>query len=464
MTEKKLKWPYAWGIVFSDIGTSVFYATQVLYPIAGITSFVFVIFVFLMMFIYRLIYMEGGTFLSANGGAYKVVMNAFNRKVGAFVAVFTTISYIATVVISSVSGTYYLQSLIPGMSDTLVLLMSFIPIVFFAYMNIRGLSESARISFYLSLAHFSLLILIMVLGVKYIIVNGISMPPFEMNWKSLGIKRFLFAFGAAHLGITGFESLAQIIEHLEKPLHKTMGKIYSVVILTTGLTAPAISFLILVILSNSQMAVYSNNLVAALSLTIGGRLLQFLIVFDAALILYSAVNTGIVGNTGFWVSLSKDKLFPQRLLRQNKRFGTNHIPIMIFSVMCIMIGIISMGQIELLGAIYGFSFLMAMLFFAVGVIVLRSNKIHRYHAEVYKMPFHINIRRSQFPLFALFGAAALLLAASTVAIRSPFALFIVGLFGIPLMLFFLVYRYRINIFTFIEDIVIFRNGKNRKKK
>ena len=58
-----------------------------------------------------------------------------------------------------------------------------------------------------------------------------------------------YGFAAAFLGITGFESAAQIIESLKRPQMKTLEKLYKTVIIAVSMTAPLISFVCLALLT-----------------------------------------------------------------------------------------------------------------------------------------------------------------------------------------------------------------------
>ena len=128
----QLNWLLAAGIVGADIGTSVFYSTGLLFPIVGYLAPLFVLTVCLAMWIFKRTYEEGLAMAPYNGGAYSMILRSLGRRASVAAGALTFISYFATAAVSSLSGSYYLCSLFsPEASLHTVVLISFIPIIFF---------------------------------------------------------------------------------------------------------------------------------------------------------------------------------------------------------------------------------------------------------------------------------------------------------------------------------------------
>src|SRR5215469_4876303 len=106
-----LTWWLAAGLVGADIGTSVFYSTGVLYPHVGYTAPFFVMAVALCMWLFKLTYQEGCSVSPINGGAYSMVLQTVGRRAALVVGSMTILSYLATAVVSALSGALYLASL-----------------------------------------------------------------------------------------------------------------------------------------------------------------------------------------------------------------------------------------------------------------------------------------------------------------------------------------------------------------
>ena len=107
-----------------------------------------------------------------------------------------------------------------------------------------------------------------------------------------------YGFAAAFLGITGFESAAQIIESMKQPQMKTLEKLYKTVILAVSFTAPLISFACLALLTPEEVDQNINHLLSGLTYKMGGNPLKTLLVINASFTLFAATNTALVGFVG----------------------------------------------------------------------------------------------------------------------------------------------------------------------
>lgn len=70
---------------------------------------------------FRKVYSEAVTAIPVNGGTYNLVLNTVNKKLAAFVACLSVLSYIATAIISAFDSMVYLSILWPDISKFVVL-------------------------------------------------------------------------------------------------------------------------------------------------------------------------------------------------------------------------------------------------------------------------------------------------------------------------------------------------------
>ena len=247
-----LNWFISAGIVGADIGTSVFYSTGVLFPIVGYLSPFFILITCLAMWIFKKTYEEGLAMSPRNGGAYSIILRSMGRRAAVGAGALTFVSYLATAAVSSLSGSYYICSLFDSdISLITVVLISFAPILFFGFLNIKGIKEPAKIVTGIASFHFVFLFIIGLWALIYMIFHfqELNMSKFLTLFpdteKKFNFPLLAYGFAAAFLGITGFESAAQIVEELKAPRIKTLEKLYRVVILAVSVTAPLISFVCL---------------------------------------------------------------------------------------------------------------------------------------------------------------------------------------------------------------------------
>ena len=313
----QLSWFIAAGIVGADIGTSVFYSTGILFPIVGYFAPLFVLSTCLAMWVFKRTYEEGLAMSPRNGGAYSMILRAMGRRTSVAAGALTFVSYLATAAVSSLSGSYYICSLFsPHISLSTVVLIAFIPVLFFGALNTKGIKEPAKIVTGIASFHFVFLFVIGLWGLIYLIINfqDLNMAKFLTVFegdKKITFPLLAYGFASAFLGITGFESAAQIIESMKQPQIKTLEKLYKTVILAVSFTAPLISFTCLALLTPEEVDQNINHLLSGLTYKLGGTPLKTLLVINAGLTLFAATNTALVGFVGLATTMAKNGNLPQ---------------------------------------------------------------------------------------------------------------------------------------------------------
>jgi len=385
--KSELNWLIAAGVVGADIGTSVFYGTGILYPIVGYFAPLFVLTACLAMWIFKRTYEEGLAISPYNGGAYSMILRSIGKRAAVFAGALTFVSYLATAAVSSLSGGFYLSSLFEnGLDPTTVVYISFIPVVLFGLLNIKGIKEPAKIVTGIAICHFGLLILISLWGLIYILfnfseINFSKFGDFSSYPRALTGATLAYGFAAAFLGITGFESAAQIVETLEHPTLLTVRRLYKVVIIMVSVTAPVISIMCLTILTPDEVQGNLNYLLSGLAEKIGGKFLLVLIVIDAMLTLFAATNTAFVGFIGLATTMAKNGNLPQICLKRVMHIfpQIEGYPVISLSLMFIVMLMSSMvaGEVEVAAKVYEVAFLGVMVSFALGVILMRNKSFRK---------------------------------------------------------------------------------------
>ena len=384
-----LNWIIAGGIVGADIGTSIFYGTGILFPIVGYLAPVFILTTCLMMWLFKRTYEEGLALSPYNGGAYSMILRSLGRRSAVLAGTLTFVSYLATAAVSALSGGFYLLSSWPGTPhETLnnyTVYLSFIPIILFGLLNTKGIREPAKIVTVIAIAHFFLLILLSIWGICFLSLNyeQIDFSKFNNLVPSgkLTLPLLMYGFAASFLGITGFESAAQIVEELESPILKTVRKLYKAVIILVSITAPVISILCLTILSREQVDEHNKYLISEYAFTLGGPYLRWVVVIDAVLTLFAAVNTAFVGFIGLSTTMAKQGNLPPILLY---RFAHKFPSIQGYPFIALPFAIVAMlmsayvaGELEVAAKVYGIAFLGVMVSFCLGVVLMRNKPLRQ---------------------------------------------------------------------------------------
>ena len=413
-----LNWFISAGIVGADIGTSVFYSTGVLFPIVGYLAPLFVLFVCLAMWIFKKTYEEGLAMSPRNGGAYSMILRTLGRRVAVVAGALTFVSYLATAAVSSLSGSYYICSLFGNdISLSTIVIISFFPILFFGLLNIKGIKEPAKIVTGIASFHFVFLFIIGIWSLIYLIFHfqELNLSKFLTAFPEVDKKitwpLLIYGFAAAFLGITGFESAAQIIESLKRPQMKTLEKLYKTVIIAVSVTAPLISFVCLALLTPTEVNDNLNYLLSGLTYKIGGHPLKVLLVINACFTLFAATNTSLVGFIGLAATMSKNGNLPQVFLKRiwHKYPSMEGYPFIILPFVIITMGMSAFiaGEVKVGAQVYGIAFLGVMVSFACGALLMRNRGFKRSTPREYLSKHFITYRGRIFSIPALLTAFVL---------------------------------------------------------
>ena len=381
--KEQLGWFVGAGIVGADIGTSVFYSTGILFPIVGYLAPAFVIFVCLAMWVFKKTYEEGLAMCPRNRGAYSIILKSLGRRAAVASGALTFVSYLATAAVSSLAGSYYICSLFGNeVSFPVVFLIASIPIIFFGILNTKGIKEPAKIVTGIASFHFLFLIVIGIWGLIYLLfhLDELNMSKFLNPFSSSDLKfkwSFLaYGFASAFLGITGFESAAQIVESLKQPQIKTVEKLYKAVVFVVCLTAPLISFICLAVLTPEETGTNLNYLLSGVTEKIGGQPLKTLLVINAGLTLFAATNTALVGFVGLATTMAKNgnlpQIFIQKLAHKFPSFEGYPYIILPFVLITLSMTFLISGDTKSAAQVYGIAFLGVMVSFAAGVMLMRN--------------------------------------------------------------------------------------------
>lgn len=367
---KKLNELESTAICGNDISSSCLYVSALTISFAGQYAWISLLFVGVVLFLFRKIYGEVVGALPLNGGAYNVLLNTSSKRIASIAAILTVLSYMATAVISASEAMHYLHNIVTAIS---IPIATVIVLITFTLLAIIGIGESAKVAVGIFIFHLISLILLVVTSVLFVSFNGLE--TFHLNWAipltthSLLYTLFL-GFSVAMLGISGFESSANFVEEQELGVFpKTLRNMWGIVTFFN----PAIAILIIAIIPIAQLGEHKESLLAYLGHTAGGDWLSWLISIDAVLVLCGAVLTSFVGVTGLLKRMTLDRILPNYFLKENKN-GSNYRIIISFLILCVSVLFVTEGDLESLAGVYTFSFLAVMALFGIGNLLLKFKR------------------------------------------------------------------------------------------
>lgn len=369
-TVHKLNQLQSTAICGNDISSSCLYVSALTISYAGQYAWISLLFVGLVLFLFRKIYGEVVGALPLNGGAYNVLLNTSSKKIAAIAATLTVLSYMATAVISASEAMHYLHHIFSTLPITIA---TIIVLIIFTILSIIGIGESAKVAVGIFIFHLASLTLLVTTSIIFIAINGLDV--FHLNWEipttghSLFYTLFL-GFSVAMLGISGFESSANFVEEQKNGVFpKTLRNMWAIV----SFFNPAIALLLISIIPITQLGEHKESLLSHLGQTAGGSWLTWLISIDAVLVLCGAVLTSFVGVTGLLKRMTLDRILPNFFLKENKN-GSNYRIIISFLILCISVLIVTEGDLDSLAGVYTFSFLAVMALFGIGNLLLKIKR------------------------------------------------------------------------------------------
>lgn len=364
------------AIAGNDILSSCLYVCGIAIIFAGVWAPLIFVVIGLVLYLYKHVYTEVVEALPLNGGAYNCLLNASTKSLAAVAGVMTTLSYVATSVISAKTASEYVHTVWHGLP---VLPMTAGIIVFFAILVILGVKDSAKVAKGIFTLHIFTLTLFVTIGVLGMVNDGVGFLA-EGFFKTQALfaqegaaKMLFFAFSASLLGVSGFESSANFVEEQAPGVFR---KTLKSMLLGVVLFNPLITIVVLQSLDLHTIAQVKDFVLADSALQIGGAGLKYLVVADAFLVLSGAVLASFVGASGLLYRMTLDHCLPSTILLpklRSRNQNTTRI-IVAFALLCLSILFVTKGALLSLAGVYTISFLGVMTLFAFGNVILRMTR------------------------------------------------------------------------------------------
>lgn len=366
---KKLGVFPATAISGNDITSSCFYVSALAIAHAGQYAFISLLLVGLVLFFFRKIYGEAVGALPLNGGAYNILLNTTSKGNASLAACLTILSYMATAVMSASTGMKYLHSILPHFS---VIIATMVLLTIFMLLTIAGISESAVVASIIFVLNLICLAILICSGIYYVATNGIDIGRINFNTPLKGnLANALFlGFSMGMLGVTGFETSSNFVEEQQRGVFpKTLKYMWILVMIIN----PAISILGVMTLPIDEIANNQDAFLSFMGQKTAGNWLALIISLDAAIVLSGAVLTAFIGVNGLMKRMTLDRIFPQLLLKENKKGSSPRI-IIVFYILCLSILFVTAGDLGPLAGVYTISFLSVMAFFGLGNLLLKIKR------------------------------------------------------------------------------------------
>jgi amino acid transporter len=369
----------AWGVVFADIGTSIYYVPGLLFRELGSQSpspaAAFVLATGLAFIFLAMKYVDVAARYPDGGGVVSVASDAFGPLVGCVGGILICVDYFLTGALSSVSGFQYLAAELPRL-EPYIAPASCAALIALGALNLVGVRESAVLTVVLAVA--SLLMNLVVMSMVVVRLDAADWHRVLQQFTAVGSLKpwtILVGFGSSWLAFSGLESISQIAPALAEPRERTALRAMLLVIACIMITSPFMTAFETALLDVSRAN--PDQFVYALGSKYGNRLIEIGIVMTSSTLLIGAANTALIGCYHVFLALVRLGYMPQWLAERGQRFGTPHRAVIIAVLVPVTVVLATRGQMALLGDMYSFGLLGAFALTSVGIDRMRIQENKR---------------------------------------------------------------------------------------
>ena len=445
------------AIVLADLGSTAFYVGGIVEEAVGKAAPWFILGVMLFSYAVRALYVESSA-MFVRGGVYRVVKEAMGGTIAKLSVSALLFDYVLTGPISAVSAGQYIAGLandllarsastvrLPGGPTAAVI--AIIVTLYFWRRNTRGIHESSDDALRIMKVTTVMVVILILWCVLTVLQRGGSLPPAPLPrnmrfsadavgwlqgtiWPTFTAVVILVGLGHSILGMSGWESLAQVYREIERPKVRNLQRAGMVIFAYSVVFTVLVSFFAVAIIPDTIRPQYYGNLISGLAMHVVGPLglrllLQAGVVVVGFLILSGAVNTAIVGSNGVLNRVSEDGVLTDWFRKPHRRFGTTYRLINLIVILQVVTIVVSRGNVILLGEAYAFGVVWSFAFNALAVLVLRYRLPDV--PRGWKVPGNFRVGGREVPLglmgiaFVLFSAALINLLTKEVATISGLA-------------------------------------------
>jgi basic amino acid/polyamine antiporter, APA family len=412
---------------YGNVGSSIYYALGLVAAHAlGLTPVVF-IFAGGLFALTAKTYAEGASMFPEAGGSSSFARHAFDDVVSFFAGWALSLDYILTIAISAFFVPHYLSAF-PGLGalkhNPDDIFGGLIVVALLAWLNIRGLGESAKLNIVLALLDLSTQIMLALLGFVLVLNPHLLISQIHLGsvptWKEL-----IFALSLAMLAYTGIETVANMAEESKDPGKQVPKAVNLVVLAVLGVYA-GISVVALSALPILHHGVgYSAELKQSFAkpgyaTSLGGffendpmlgvvehlglhgtvlKLARYYLGILAATILFIATNAGMIGISRLSWSLSEHRQLPRLFSQLHHKHRTPWFTLIFFSMLASTL--IIYGNTEVLGNLYSFGAMLSFTTAHAAIVRLRVSDPDR--ERPYSTPWGVRIKGSVIPMAAVIG-------------------------------------------------------------
>lgn len=316
------------------------------------------------------------------GGAFMVAKDNLGELPSLLAAAALLIDYLLTVAVSVAAGIRAITSAFPQLIPFTVVLCV-VTIVIIAWLNVRGVQESATVFAYPTYLFIAVIALLIGFGLMKLwlhpnfspspsLITGHS-SSFDMSTATLSIYMILRAFAAGCSALTGVECIANAVPVFKKPEVANARKTLIMMVAILGLMFLSVSYLAVSL--HIQPSTHQSVLSQLGHMIFGDSIFYYFLQIVTAAILLLAANTAFTGFPRLASILSHHKYLPKQFSSLGDRLSFSNGITSLAAFSCILI-IIFRGNAHHLIPLYAVGVFLAFSLSQIGMVKFWIQKRH----------------------------------------------------------------------------------------
>lgn len=281
--------------------------------------------------------------------------------------------------------------------------IGFLSVILFCILNIIGVDFASKFEVIIVVTLIFFILIYILSGIFTIDLNNFH--PFFINYENTGLSYKFYDKFSIIIGISAFVfisyggllQVSSVSEEVINPEKSIPKAIFASVISTTTLYG-LIIFVTIGNIPNSEFLIKSLTPLADTAKLLLGNFGFILVIMASMLAFISTANAGIMAASRYPLALSRDGLFPTKISKINKKYGTPVIPIILTGI---FIALSLLFPLESLAKIASAVVLLAYILTNLTVIILRESGIKNYQ-PTFKTPFYPWVQLFSIIIFSIF--------------------------------------------------------------
>ncbi len=378
---------FAFG--YADVAEGIYFTLGLVVIYAGAAATYAYLFATTAYILTALCYAELASSYHQAGGAFVYARKAFGRNIAFLAAWALLLDYVVTTAISALSAIGYLGYFIPQLNAPLLIgAATAVAILLLMSLNIFGIGESAKFSYFLVLFNIAGMAIVLLTGYLFSYRPGLNSIHFGT---SPTYPNFLYAITIAMSSYLGIEVISQTAGETKRPAKNIPRAVFlisaAVVVATLSFSTLALGVRNYQDFVNNPTSIYDPVAFIALAFP-NGWILAGLAALLGMSVLLVASNAGIIGASRITYAMSQDAVIPKTFGRLHKKRNTPFVSIIAFSSISVVLAL--SGELGFVAELYNFGALIAYVIVGLSLISLRNKEKAVFRP--FKTPASISIK------------------------------------------------------------------------